>query len=227
MNANYVFTDKPGWNVEEITKAEIDMRKQIWALHKLLKEKVPGFENSYIEKTAPYPLNRAHHRLVGDYVLSVNDMRQGRAFDDSIAISNQAPDLIETAPGVTYDILPHDIPYRCIVSKEVENLLGAGFTMSSGGFAVFGPRYITPSICIGQAAGAAAALAVKNKVSPKKLNVKLLQDTLRGRGARVTVKDVSEEVLEPYRVIQKLEMGRDISKSRGISEKDLEEWAKF
>jgi len=77
-------------------------------------------------------------------------------------------------------------------------------TMSSGAFAMAGLRYCTPSICTGQAAGTAAALAAKNNVSPKKLDVRLLQNSLRRQGARVTVKDLSPEVIEPYRFIQNL-----------------------
>ena len=76
--------------------------------------------------------------------------------------------------------------------------------MSNGPFALQGLRYCTPSICTGQGAGTAAALAAKHNVSPKKLDIKLLQNTLREQGARVTVKDVSEEVLEPYRAIKKM-----------------------
>jgi hypothetical protein len=76
--------------------------------------------------------------------------------------------------------------------------------MSSGEFSKTTLRYCTPSICTGQAAGVAAALSVNKNISPKKLDVKSLQDTLRKQGARVTVKEVSEEALAPYRAIQKL-----------------------
>ncbi len=204
MNPVHVIPEgRNGWMTEEMTDCEIDLRKQAWAIHRLLKEKVPGFENSYIEKT-PQLATFPGHRMVGEHVMTVSEMREGKAFDDSVAINNMPPDVYEAVGRFGYEILPHDIPYRSLVSKEIDNLLAAGTTISSGAFAVAGLRYCTPSICAGQAAGTAAALAAKNNVSAKKLDVKLLQDALRKQGARVTVKDLAPEVIEPYRFIQNL-----------------------
>jgi hypothetical protein len=59
-------------------------------------------------------------------------------------------------------------------------------------------RYCTPSICTGQAAGTAAALSVKDNVSPKKLDVKLLQDTLSRQGARISLKHMAKSVFKEY-----------------------------
>jgi hypothetical protein len=123
-----------------------------------------------------------------------------------------------------YEILPHDIPYRSIVSKEVGNLLAAGTTISCGMFSDGGLRYCTPSICTGQAAGTAGALATKTNVDPAKLDVKLLQNTLRKQGARVTVKDVPEKALEPYRFIKKIST---IGKKADVSSVDEEEIGKY
>jgi hypothetical protein len=103
-----------------------------------------------------------------------------------------------------YEVLPHDVPYRALVSKDIDNLMAAGTTLSSGVFATTALKYCTPSICTGYAAGTAAALATKDKVTPKQLDVKKLQDTLRGDNAKVTVKEVSDEEMEPYKYIQKL-----------------------
>ncbi|MFX1256235.1 MAG: FAD-dependent oxidoreductase [Promethearchaeota archaeon] len=218
--------DKKGWMVGEISSCEIDMRRQAWAVFKLLKENIPGFEKAFIERTSYLPVIGVGHRIIGDYVLNVGDMREGKSFEDSIAINNMPPDLYETVGRFGYEILPHDIPYRCLVSKEIENLLAAGTTISAGSFANSGLRYCTPSICQGQAAGTAAALASKNNVSPKNIDVKLLQDTLRQQGVKVTVKDVPDEVLEPYRLIKKLKI---FFKREDIDEMEAteEEIAKF
>ena len=195
---------RTGWMTEEMTDCEIDLRKQAWAIWQLLKEKVPGFENSFIEKTPqPAHLPRAPHRrrARGDC-----ELRCARARPSTIPSRSTTCRRTSTRRSADsgYEILPHDIPYRSLVSKGIDNLLAAGMTMSCGAFAMAGLRYCTPSICTGQAAGTAAALASKNNVSPKKLDVKLLQDALRKQGARVTVKDVPAEALEPYRFIQKL-----------------------
>jgi hypothetical protein len=198
--------DKKGWMVGEISNAEIDMRRQAWAVFTLLKENVSGFEKAYIERTSYIPVIGIGHRIKGDYILNVGDMREGKSFEDSIAINNMPPDLYERVGRFGYEILPHDIPYRCLISEKFENLLAAGTTLSSGSFANSGLRYCTPSICQGQAAGTAAALASKTNVTPKNIDIKLLQDTLREQGVIVTVKDVPKEVLEPYKLIKKLKI---------------------
>ena len=131
-------------------------------------------------------------------------MREGNAFDDSVCIANMPPDLYEATGNFAYDVLPHDIPYRCLVSKEIDNLMAAGASMSSDDTAMAGTRYCTPSICTGQSAGTAAALAVKSNVSPKMLDTKALQDTLREQGVRVSISEVADEDLEPYRFIKQL-----------------------
>lgn len=194
---------KTVWMVEEISRCEISLRKQAHAVHRLIKEKVPGFQKSFIDKTANYPVGLAR-RMVGEHVVTVAEMREGKAFDDAVAINNMPPDIYEIVGRFAFDILPHDIPYRALVSKEIENLLAAGATISCGGFANFGLRYCTPSMCTGQAAGTAAALAARESISPKKIDVRALQDNLRRQGARVSVRDLPEEVLEPYRAIQKM-----------------------
>jgi hypothetical protein len=213
---------RTGWMVEEMTDCEIDLRKQAWAMQQLLKEKVPGFENSFVEKT-PQLFVMPGHQIAGEHVMTVSEMREGKAFDDSVAINNMPPDIYEAVGRFAYEILPHDVPYRALVSKGLDNLLAGGQTISSGPFAMAALRYCTPSICTGQAAGAAAALAARKNVGPKKLDVKLLQDTLRKEGARVTVKDVSKEALEPYRFIQELgiKMERTPGAKIDISEEEI------
>lgn len=208
------------WMAEEQTNLEISLRRQAFAVQKLLKDQIPGFENCFVEKTANYPVTTMH-RILGDHVVTVAEMREGKTFDDSIAINNQPPDIWEVTGRFGYEILPHDIPYRSIVSKDVHNLLAAGTTISCGIFTDGGLRYCTPSICTGQAAGTAAALAAKQNISLKDLDVSLLQDTLREQGARTSVRNVSNEVLEPYRFIKKVSKVSKKSSNVKIDEAEI------
>lgn len=59
-------------------------------------------------------------------------------------------------------------------------------------------------MCTGQAAGTAAALAAMNNISPKDLDVNLLRDTLRMQKAVVSVREVTEEIIEPYRFMKSI-----------------------
>jgi len=191
---------RTGWELEDLTKGEIDLRKQAWSAYRLLKNHVPGFENSYIDQLPTHLLLRDSRTILGEYVLTASDMRQGRAFDDAIAISNHAPDVF--GPDAEHEFVgnvpPYDIPYRSLVSKGTDNLLAAGATISTDFITFAATRYCTPSICTGQAAGTAAALAVRSKVAPKNVDVSLLQQTLVKQGARTSVKHLAQAVLDDY-----------------------------
>lgn len=199
-----------GWMLEDLSSGEIDLRKQAWSAYWLLKNHVPGFENAEIDQLPTHLLLRDTHRMEGEYVLKEEDMRQGRSFEDSIAISNHAPDLF--GPDDQHEFIgnvpPYDIPYRSLVSRDIDNLLSAGASMSTDFITFAATRYCTPSICTGQAAGTAAALAAKSGVTPKQVDVDLLQATLRGQGAKVTVKDVPKSVLDEYqRIVEQAQRG--------------------
>ena len=191
------------WRLQDISDGEIDSRKQAWSAYNLLKNNVPGWENSHIDQLPNQVMLRDSHRMLGEYVLTEEEMRSGKPFDDSIAMSNHAPDVFgpDDQHEFTGNVPPYDIPYRSLLSKDIDNLMAAGSAMSTD-FVTFGAtRYCTPSMCTGQAAGTAAALAVKGGTTPKKINVKVLQDNLRKQGVLLTVKDVPEKVLEEYRTI--------------------------
>ncbi|MFW9785088.1 MAG: FAD-dependent oxidoreductase, partial [Candidatus Heimdallarchaeota archaeon] len=190
------------------------------AVQNLLKEQVPGFEKCFVEKTANYPVTTMH-RILGDHILTVAEMREGKTFEDSIAINNQPPDIWEVTGRFGYEILPHDVPYRSIVSKEIDNLLAAGTTISCGLFTNGGLRYCTPSMCTGQAAGTAAALAAKNNISPKDLDMNLLRDVLRSKNARITVREIPEEIIEPYQFMKKISKVNKKNSDVNIDEEEI------
>jgi hypothetical protein len=194
-------TGHHGWMVEDLTNGEIDLRRQAWAAYQLLKENVPGFEGSHLDQTPFHLQLRDTHRIIGEYVLRHEDVLAGKSFDDSIAVDNMSPDVFGAdAEHIHKRNLPlFDIPYRSLVPKETENLLAAGMIISADFITQNAIRQTTPSICTGQAAGTAAALAVKAKVKPRKLDVEQLQKTLRNQGARVTVKDVPSDIVDTYR----------------------------
>ena len=197
------YTLQPGqhpWEVEAMTAGEIDLRKQAWSLHKLLKENVPGFENSYIEQTPVQPLLRDGHRLRGEHILTEEDMTTVKTFDDGITVCNMPPDyfLPNGTHHFAFNVTPYDIPYRCLISTEIDNLLAAGASVSLDFKAWAAVRYNTPSMCTGQAAGTAAALCVQQNVTPKRLHVPTLQETLRAQGLRTTVKEVTDRIIKQY-----------------------------
>lgn len=189
------------WQLEEISDATVDMRKQAWSIFELVKENVPGFEHARIEQTAAKLLFRDGHRIIGDYTLREEDMYNGHTFEDSIACSNMAPDPFFPSGGhkFKYNVLPYDIPYRCLLSKDFDNLMAAGGNSSTDMIVFAANRYCVPAVCTGQAAGTAAAMAAKQKSNVRQINVAKLQEELHRQGMVTTNKTLSPNVVEEYR----------------------------
>ena len=74
------------------------------------------------------------------------------------------------------------MPYRCLVPKKVDNLLVAGRCVSASSVAAAAIRVMPPCMAMGEAAGTAAALALKENVSPRALDAAALVSRLRAQG---------------------------------------------
>jgi hypothetical protein len=191
-------------NVEDLTRAEVEARKQAASIAGFLKKNAPGFENAYLLTTASSIGVRESVRIVGEYLLTDPATTSGQGFDDSIAIGNYEQDM--HGPGEHHGflplhyVLPFDIPYRCLLPKGVDNLLVAGRSISTDFRTQSVTRQMPVCIATGQAAGTAAALAIRFEVTPKRLDINLLQDTLIKQGTK-TLKSVPdlEKVVEEYR----------------------------
>ncbi|MEM3905916.1 MAG: FAD-dependent oxidoreductase [Nitrososphaerota archaeon] len=179
-----------GTRVEDLTFAEVEARRQMMELVAFLKKNVPGFEKAYLLMSATQIGVRETRRIIGEYVMTGEDILKARKFTDVIARGSYPIDIHNpTGEGTVIKSPPpgssYDIPYRSLVPKNVENLLVAGRCISTTHEAQAAIRVIPIVVAIGQAAGTAAALAAKLNISPRKLNVQLLQKTLREQGANL------------------------------------------
>jgi len=179
-----------GTNVDDLTYAEMKARREMLELIKFLKERVPGFENAYLLMSGVQIGVRETRRIIGEYVLTEEDILKARKFEDVIARGSYPIDIHNPAGEGTVIKRPppgeaYDIPYRCLVPKNVDNLLVAGRCISATHEAQAAIRVIPIVVAIGQAAGTAAALAAKLEVSPRDLDVSLLQKTLWEQGANL------------------------------------------
>jgi hypothetical protein len=163
-------------NVEDLTRLEIEMRKIMRKGVEFLKNKVPTFENSFILDTASQTGTRGSRRLIGEYVVTGEDLRSCRKFDDTIAVF---PRLGPPGGGEVKHVY---IPYRALVPKNIEGLLVAGRSFSSDQAANNMANLIPHCIAMGQAAGTAAAIAVKRNIMPRSVDYKNLQETLKDQG---------------------------------------------
>ena len=155
-----------------MTQKQIEGKKAILRLRTFLRRYVPGFENAYITEIAQLIGFRESRRIVSEYVLTIQDILAYRKFPDGIAASHYPVDVHgedDVSLGLRYDeSVPKnerywEVPFRTMVARGVDNLLVAG-RCAGMDFRAQSAARIQP-ICrsMGEAAGIAAALAVKGE----------------------------------------------------------------
>lgn len=175
-------------NIQDLTRAEVEARKHAVSIVNFMKKSVPGFEKAFIAATGCMGI-RESRRIVGEYVLTDADSTSGKVFEDAVAIGNFMQDI--HGPEEKHEfrprhyVIPYDIPYRCLLPKNVENLLVAGRSISCDFRTQSSLRSIPCCMATGQAAGTAAALCVEKNVSPKALDVKSLQEKIIAQGGKI------------------------------------------
>lgn len=145
-----------------ITEMVLYSRESAMRILSFFAKRFPGFEKAAIQSFASIPGIRESRRIVGEYVLTGDDLRARRRFEDAVAQSAYPVDihseknltLIHFAPGEYYEI-----PYRCLQPKEMDNLLVAGRCLSASFEAQSSARIQLTCMALGEAAGIAAALS--------------------------------------------------------------------
>lgn len=186
-------------DVRDITRVEVEARKQNEIAYRFFKKYVPGFEHMYLTRTCPEARIRETRRVIGDYILTAQDVADARKFDDVIGkssfpagakhvLANHKDTVNGTLTAGSMSVRPkdggsNDIPYRCLVVKGLENFLVAGKAISAERAAHC--RFLQQTIVTGQAAGVAAALCARDGITPRELekDVSELQRVLQAQGA--------------------------------------------
>ncbi|NJC72911.1 FAD-dependent oxidoreductase [Planosporangium thailandense] len=176
----------------ELSAAEREGRKQTQEYIRFLRFRVPGYADSYLIGTSTRIGVRESRRLIGQYVLTREDVLVGRSFADAIARCG-AP--IEDHGGGSSTIwkyvggdgeptgVTYGIPYRCLLPNEVSGLLVAGRCLSATHDAHASVRSMAQCMAMGQAAGTAAALAVATDSMPSDVDTDRLRAMLEKDGA--------------------------------------------
>ena len=168
---------------DDLTRAEVTARAQVMQLLEFFRRDVPGFANARIAATATQIGVRESRRIAGEYTLTADDVLAARAFDDAVARSAYPIDIHNpSGSGTTTRRLPagasYEIPYRCLVPLLVDDLLVAGRCISTTHEALASTRLTPTVMTLGQAAGTAAALSLRENVTPRALDPRLLRDRL-------------------------------------------------
>jgi len=176
-----------GSNGEEVTKAEISERRKLMTIAKDIIKDTPGFENAYLVSTAPLGV-RESRNIVGEYVLTQDDVVNCREFEDSVVRGGYPIDIHDPVGGNTmFTFLKgggsYGIPYGCFLPLNVDNLLVAGRCLSSTHEANGSARMMGSVLSQGQAVGTAAAIAVEMGVTTKEVAIQVLRNRLKEQGA--------------------------------------------
>ena len=175
-------------NTEDLVKAEVVLRKQIDEITNFLRQYVPGYENCTVKFSADTMGIRESRRIMGEYILNVDDLRSGRRFEDVVVhkanftVDIHNPDGGGQAEGLAEVVRAYDIPYRCLVPQKVDNLLVTGRCISATHEAMASFRIMSVCMALGEAAGIAAGICAEQNVTPRALDVKLIQNALTGKG---------------------------------------------
>jgi hypothetical protein len=179
-----------GTDPGSLTYGEIDGRNQIHDIQKYLIDYVPGFENAYFLKTAPFLGIRETRRIQGFYTMTREDIMACRHFDDAIAVASYPLDIHHPqGGGCTLEWCGdcYDIPYRSLIPQKIKNLIVAGRCISTTHEAMSAIRVMAPCMAMGEAAGRAAKMAVRKGVQPADIDVKALQQELLEKGAYLRI----------------------------------------
>ncbi len=192
----------------EMTELEIRARRRMWEVLDFYQRDFRGEDTPRRDQAANANANswrfdhcspmiglRETRRIAGDYVLTVHDVRAGRAFEDGVArgtfyLDGLRPDDEKRTYLLTKDeqrVPPYQIPLRSLIARDAENLLMAGRCLSADQLALSSARVMTTCAMMGQAAGIAAAWTAERGCTARELDGSELRARVVERGANLDV----------------------------------------
>lgn len=169
-----------GLDAMSISEAIVECRKQNWCIFRFLKKYIPGFENATLAETGAILGIRETRRVKCDYWHTVEDFQRRARFDDAIMRSDDSIEFHNpSGAGIHFELYTkgeyEEISYRSILVKGLTNLMVVGRCWSADQLSLSANRNIGFCMGMGQAAGWAAAMALKAGVSIREIDVKELQ----------------------------------------------------
>jgi hypothetical protein len=177
-----------GIDARQLSYGEVEGRRQCWDVFDFIREHTPGFDDAYIVEIAPQIGIRETRRIAGEYMLSESDILGCADFDDAIGVNGWPVEahvkgdvrFVFTAPDTRGF---NQIPYRIIVPLSIDNLFVAGRCASMTHEGQSSARVTGSCFVMGQAAGTAADIALRDGCRPRDVDVARLQSTLVSHGA--------------------------------------------
>lgn len=172
--------DIDGTKAEDLTRATLTCRRQLDDIVAYLRKFVPGYEQCYVISSASLIGVRETRHFKGKYTLNEDDILAARMFDDYVVKDAHFNFDVHNITGAGLDKTGvqkyftqqqgYTIPYRCLLPEGKENLLLCGRNISGTHMAHSNFRVMPICVGIGEAAGAAAALAVRQNCAPGEIS---------------------------------------------------------
>jgi hypothetical protein len=182
----------PGKNpvdADDLTALEILERRMVMELYHFMKAYIPGCGDSFILSTAPQVGVRESRRIVGDYILNIDDIRRGTRFEDAVVRAKWGHCDVHDGKTMRWSFEfiegPFYVPYRSLIPKGFHNLFAAGRCISGSRMAMASLRIMPMCSAIGEASGTAAALCALDGIGSRSLDISRLQKALTDRGVRL------------------------------------------
>ena len=167
-----------------LTKAERVGRQQVDEITKFLRKYVPGCEYARIKATASHVGIRESRHIKGEYRLTAEDLINAKVPEDSVFLAANSVDVHGRFGPKSNEYVPiqgkyYGVPYRSLVPVQIDGLLVAGRCLSADSTAAGAVRVMPPCMAMGQAAGTAAALSLKEGCSVRNLDAAKLKEALK------------------------------------------------
>ncbi len=181
--------DIDGTKAEDMTRAELICRKQIPAIISFLREYAPGYENCYAISSASLIGIRETRHFIGVKTLTEKDVAEAVQYDDYAVYDAHFNFDVHNMTGSGLDetgcqekftqTKGYTIPYGCLVPKKIDGLLLAGRNISGTHMAHSSYRAMPICSGMGEAAGAAASIAVKKNIEPRQVDPAEIQSLIK------------------------------------------------
>jgi glycine/D-amino acid oxidase-like deaminating enzyme len=173
----------------QLTRAEIEGRRQVQEYHRFLRDQVSGFERSVLVSVSPAIGVRESRRVHGDYRLSRDDVLSGRRFADEVALCGAPIEDHHRERDTAWQYVRaggvYGIPWRSLLPRALEGVIVAGRCFSASHDAHASARSMATCMAMGEAAGTAAAMAAGSGHTPREVDAAALRERLVAAGALV------------------------------------------
>jgi hypothetical protein len=172
----------------ELSRAETIGRRQCMQIHRFLRAHAAGFERSVRMDTAAKVGVRESRHIAGRYLLTADDLVDGRGFDDVVALGGYPIDIHSPTAETTSTVYvkrdsAYQIPLRCLLVEQPQNLVVVGRCISATHEAAAAIRVTPIAMAIGQAGGVVAAEAARRGLAPAQVPYPVVRERLRSQGA--------------------------------------------